>query len=318
MSDDSLPYPATAFHINQQCTRHLGVIKDLKDPEGRLRVRIEVPGLLGTGKKNWTPWAEYSGVSVGSNNKGAGDEGDWRPPQHGQVVMVEFVAGDPFAYAYSPGPPVPIRAGKRQGVGPRGGQGGSQKEGGRVRPHAWRFTNPKRGTRSSRIATAARNSVPTSTGPARAGCICRRALVEDDEEKEGEESEARGRGNDAGVKTALTGAGKPSELLKDGTQIIGDFDMNGSGTYSIAKDDEGTIVIVASSAPDKCENYFILDTKNKLTIVGSGPDTQIQLDGNEKKIYFTSAIIQNQQPIDVEPLLKGVRDKLAERAKEYE
>lgn len=316
MPDSSLPYPATPEQMNQQCTRHLGVVKDLQDPEGRGRVRIEVPGLLGTGKMNWTPWAECFSTPIGSANSGNGDEGFWWCVQHMQVVAVEFISGDPFAYAYSPGPPCQEEPGENKQLVPLEVKAVHKKYG------------PRAGTRVRVLKSEAGHTpfliddnggheffaVRDWTG---AGDVYYSpGKIEDEEEKECEESKPR-KGKRRGVKTALTGAGKPSELLKDGIQIIARTDMLGQGMYTVATDGAGTLIIVAGKDAASVDNYYVLDTKSKLTLMGAG-ETQIWCDGEKGHVYSTSMIIQNQPPIDVEPMMRDIREKLAEREREYQ
>jgi len=96
--------PAEVYHIVQGCTFHIGRVKDLKDPDGRGRIRVEIPSILGEGQQNWSNWAEpiFNNISTEDNE---GDMGTWSLPFVNQLVMVTFQGGDYDYPIYVPGPP---------------------------------------------------------------------------------------------------------------------------------------------------------------------------------------------------------------------
>ena len=56
------------------------------------------------GKENWTAWAEYVGMPLGSSKQG-GDHGIWWPPVPGQLVLLGFEGGNPEKPYFIPAGP---------------------------------------------------------------------------------------------------------------------------------------------------------------------------------------------------------------------
>lgn len=67
--DSYLKFNNTDLLHDQFTTFHLGVVKKVNDHEGRGRVRVEVPGLRGTGEENWTDWIDVIGSPVGGKTE---------------------------------------------------------------------------------------------------------------------------------------------------------------------------------------------------------------------------------------------------------
>ena len=314
MAGNELNFHPTPQLLVQFCTMHKGVVKKVGDKHGRLRVRAECPVLLGTGKDNWTQWLEVFSGPIGDNVAG-GDQGDYKPLQPGQQVLVGFASGDPVALFCIPGPPVQE----------------SPEPGTQMVPLEAKAVHKKKGPRAAtrlRIwkSEAGHTLLMDDNGKSEylfvrdwtgAGdAYYSPGKIEDEREQEDDESKPR-KGKRRGVKSALTAKRKPSEIIEGGVQIIGRYDMNGSGVYTIATDNAGLLVLVASSEVGKIDNYVILNNEAKLSIMGAGK-TQIWCDDNEGHIYTTSSIIQNQPSIDVQQALDVIQKKLAERDKEYE
>jgi hypothetical protein len=99
--DRHLGFPNTLLHLVQACTRHPGIVKDVKDPTGSGRVRVECQSLWGEGKSNWIL---YSGSAIGGpKSKGGKNTGDWSPALVGQYVMLEAPGGNTLKWTASPG-----------------------------------------------------------------------------------------------------------------------------------------------------------------------------------------------------------------------
>lgn len=72
--------------------KYRGIVEDVRDPEGRGRVRVRCPVVFGEGISNWAlPSVPYSSPGIGL----------FRVPPVGTQVWVEFEAGDPSFPIYS-------------------------------------------------------------------------------------------------------------------------------------------------------------------------------------------------------------------------
>ncbi len=314
MPNNELNFDATPQLVVQFCTMHKGVVKDVKDPMGRLRVRAECPVLLTTGQDNWTQWLENFSNPIGDNLTD-GDHGIHWPLQPGQQLQLGFISGDPTALFCIPGPAV------QESPDPNTQMLHSE-------PKAvFKAKGARAATRLFEFKTIAGHTVLMDdngqgelfmmldwTGAGSA--YVSPGKDQDPQEQDGEESKPR-TGKRRGVQTALTGGPKPSELLKDGVQVLGHWDMNGSGYYTVAADQRGMLYLVAGESPDAVDNYVILDTSSKMSLLGAGK-TQIWCDDEEGHVYSTSTIIQNQEPLEIEKPLKAIRKAIADRVKEYE
>ena len=103
MGDFKSSLPPELQHIQQACSLHLGIVRDVRDPEGRGRVRVEVPGLNSVGNENWLNWCEVIGVPQGAIYDD-GDAGMWWPMLPGQAAYVGFLSGDYLQPYCIPGP----------------------------------------------------------------------------------------------------------------------------------------------------------------------------------------------------------------------
>lgn len=102
--DTYLKFDNTDLLHDQFTSFHTGVVKKVNDHEGRGRVRIEVPGLRGTGEENWTDWVDVAGNPIGGQNGSPkGDTGIWWPLQPGQSVIVGHMSADPDSLFCIPG-----------------------------------------------------------------------------------------------------------------------------------------------------------------------------------------------------------------------
>jgi uncharacterized protein involved in type VI secretion and phage assembly len=68
---------------------HVAVVRDIKDPDGLARVKIELPWSPDPGGTPWEAWARLATLMAG------GDRGTFFVPDVGDEVLVAFQAGDP-------------------------------------------------------------------------------------------------------------------------------------------------------------------------------------------------------------------------------
>ncbi|WHO39158.1 phage baseplate assembly protein V [Sphingobium sp. AP49] len=64
-------------------------VRDVQDPDGQGRIRIELPMVNGDDGPDAQPWARLATMMAG------GDRGTWFIPEPGDEVLVVFVGGDP-------------------------------------------------------------------------------------------------------------------------------------------------------------------------------------------------------------------------------
>jgi hypothetical protein len=305
-------YPSPEL-ITQYCTFHMARVVDVKDPEGRGRIRVEVPGLLSEGKENWTDWLDVGGTSIGGIKDSDGDEGIWWPMQVGQVVLVGFISGDPFVLWAIPGPPCQRGKGKNKQLIPR-----EAKIAGK--------DNPRDTTRVRQIKSEAGHTVLFDdrgkkekmmlvdwTG-AGLFTVCP-GKEADEEEKEGEESKRR-KGPRRKMKTIVTKSSeKPGKLLMDGNYTLGLLDMIGSGLIEWCSDEQGMVAVFARNKDGEIKASALADAANERFFITAGR-MQIQVLGKENKIAVTRQIIQQCEKIDVESVIeqmaKGLKDAFEE------
>jgi hypothetical protein len=75
--------------VAQWYGKYRAFVRDNHDPEGRGRVRMEIPAVLGAGPDRWSDWA-WPCLPAG----GSPDQGVFFVPQEGATVWAEFEGGD--------------------------------------------------------------------------------------------------------------------------------------------------------------------------------------------------------------------------------
>lgn len=298
-----IPIPAEAYHLLKASTFHLGRVKDLKDPDGRGRVRLEVTSLLGDGKEHWSGWVEPMAHHIGSSRR-EGDCGIWWQPVVDQFVLVGFLNGDYDAPFYIPGP-------------------AWQKELTQISPLIPKevknviLADLRQGTRVRVFKTEAGHTLLMDDN----GKMEKLALVDwtgsglylvapgkEEDEKEQPGSGSKFRKNQETRETRLVALGtskKPSEILSGNTHYLSLLDLNGQGLSCIAKDDEGMVSIKAAKNNGEVGPSIVLDAKNNRIFLTAG-NTQLQILGDMGKIMVTRQIIQESVKTDVETGIKQV------------
>ena len=308
--DSKLTIPDEPGHITQANGLHIGIVRDLKDPEGRGRVRVESETLNHKGKENWLHWCEVVSIPV-STIFGGGDFGHWNPLVPGQAVYVGFFGPKYLDPCCFPGPAwseEPDKIGKEL----------IPKEAKVIMDQDLR-----KGTRIRVIKSEAGHALVmddngkqetmhlvdfTGTGFfwATAG------KVEDEQEKEGDESKWR-KGMVRGTKTAMSqNTPMPSQISDNGMVVSGFLDVNGQGFVSVAKDGEGIFSIFAGGSPGECDPSIILSSKDQAIYLTAG-GCQEQIRGKEDAIYVTKQMIwqcMKEDPQEFfEPLVQMIKGK---------
>lgn len=308
-----LPYYPSAFMINQQCTAHVGKVVNLADPEGRGRVQVECPGLLGTGQKNWTCWVENTGNANGSAI-GDGDEGDWWPLQVGQCVLIQFVCGEPDALWAIPGPPPSDGAEQLMPAEPKSYNDGRKITRCRIRKSEAGHSLIMDDNGKSELCALLNW---TGSGLAFWGP----GTEEDEKESPDEESKPR-KGKRRETKNVFAGtAPKPSEIVDGGMEYMGLLDLMRQGILSIASDETGGCVMIAARKKDgSLGPSLVLDAVNDAVYVSTSKKgaTQLQLLGKAQNVYATSQIIWEPPFKEVDGVFSGILDQLGKPFKKYD
>lgn len=305
------PYYPSPHLLNQFCTFHPAVVKNLKDPEGRGRVKVECPGLGGTGKDNWSCWVEVGGTPIGSN-KEKGDEGDWWPLQVGQCVLIGFVAGYPKAMWLLPGPPCSDGAEQHLPAEPKSYNDGRKMTRCRVRKSEAGHTLIMDDNGKSELFAGLSWS---GSGWA----IHAPGKEKDEDETEDEESKPR-KGVRRETKNVFTGTAKaPSELLEGGKEYQAYLDLCKQGLYLYADDKNGGYVCIGARLnPDAPPNpSIVLDATNNMILLTAGK-TQLQIMGFADRIFVTKQMIVKSLLIDVGNYFKTVLSAIGKRFSKFD
>lgn len=304
------PYYPSPHLINQFCNFHPGVVKNLKDPEDRGRVMVECPGLLGSGRSNWTCWVEMGGISVGSS-KDVGDEGDWWLPQVGQCVLIGFVAGYPDALWYIPGPPCSDGGKEQIPKEPKSYKDGRKSSRCRIRKSEAGHTLLMDDNGKSELFVTM-----SWTG---CGFIAHEPGKEEDDKESPEEESKPRKGERRGTKTVWSGtAKKPSELIEGGKGYYGWNDLQGNGMLTKADDKNGGLLILKAHKSDGSVGCsFVMDPENETCYV-TGGKTQVQVRGDVSRVYFTTAMIWEAPFESMSKAISSIWSKLKDRMSKYD
>jgi hypothetical protein len=309
-----IPFAATPQLVVQYCTMHLGKVKCVADPEGRGRVQVEVPGLLGTGKENWTDWIEVTGTPTGGT-KAEGDEGIWWPLQVGQIVLVGFISGDPFALYCLPGPTVQDGKGRNKQWAPKEAKkAGKDNPRDATRVRQWKSESghtllyDDRGKKEKLSLIDWAGAGLFLVGPGK---------TEDEEEKEGEESKPR-KGERRGMRLVATGTSKTvGELIEGAKYMLGLLDLNGQGVITTAEDGAGKVAFYAATKNGEVGPSLLIDAKANRIYVTCGA-VQMVWRGDKGDIQATRILIQElAEKYPVENWITDMRQGLSEAFEEF-
>jgi hypothetical protein len=307
------PYYPSPFLINQFCTMHPAVVKCLQDPEGRGRVELLCPGVKGKGGKNWTCWVESCVMPIGSG-MGTGDEGDWWPFQVGQGGLLGFVTGYPDAHFFIPGPPPADGAEQLMPAEPKSYNDGRKITRCRIRKSEAGHTLLMDDNGKSELFAMLNW---TGSGIAFYGP----GTEEDEQEQPDQESKPR-KGKRRGTKNVFAGtAPKPSEIVDGGKEYGGLVDLWRQGLLTIASDEDGGVVMIASRKKDgSLGPSLVLDAVNDAYYLSTSEKgaTQIQGLGKAQAIYTTCQMIWEPPFNKVAGVFAGILDQLKKAFQKYD
>ncbi len=306
---NKIPIPREAHHILQGASCHVGVVKDLKDPLRKGRVRVEIRSLLEDGDyRNWSNWCEMSWLPMGGS-AGNGDMGMWWCPVPKELVTVAFPGGDYYAS--------PI-------VFPFSAWNASKDDKSEMIPaeaKVYSDNDVRQGTRIRLLKSEAGHTLlMDDNGKAETLALLdwtgaghfsvAPGQTEDQQEQKNDESKYR-KGEVRGVKSVMAGTSwKPSELIAGGVAITGEVDLNGQGIYRWAQDDKGRVMILSAKENQDIGPSIILDADNNCIILTAG-ETQFVVNGAAGLLQGTRHIIQEKPKIDISEFFQAVRDRLA-------
>lgn len=315
-ANDSHPsIPPELKHVVQACTWHLGIVRDLKDPEGRGRVKIESPEVNHTGQNNWMNWCDPIAIPVSSVHYG-GDVGIWWPYVPGQPAYVGFKSGDYLQPLCMPGG---SWAEEPESIG---------KELIPLEAKKMNKTSVRMGTRIRTIKSEAGHTLLWDDNGQQealalvdwtgAGLfLAAPGKQEDEQEQKGEASKPRKGERRKARSVAAQTSMSAGELTKNGAALLALFDLDGQGFITLAKDGKGAVMLFAAKEIGGAGPCVILDAENNKAYVGAG-DAQIHLLGDDGKIMVTKQMIQEVEPIDLEGYIAATKDAIKEYFSKYE
>lgn len=295
--------PDEFTHLVQSTTFHLAEVKDLKDPDGRGRVKCELPALFGEGEKNWTNWAEPVCAHVSSVHKD-GDVGTWWLPTVGQLVMVGFQSGDYDAPIYMPAMPWQEKLEEFSPMIPKEAK-------------KLLTADRRKGTRIRIMKSEAGSSLIFDDN----GKQEKVALVDwtgsglylvapgkEEDEQEQDKTESKPRKNSETRETRFVPVGNaktPGQLLDGGTHILANFDLGGQGMVCLAQDGKGVVALFCTNGVGQIGPSVVLESENKRAYVTAG-DVQIQVLGDKGHIAVTRQIILEAEKVPVEDAISAM------------
>jgi hypothetical protein len=313
MYDGMTPFYPSPRLMAQFCSFHLGKVETVADPEGRGRVKISVPGLLGKGKKNWTNWVEKGGGPPIGGTDAEGDQGFWCSLQKGQAVMVGFVSGHPDVLWLVPGMPCQKGKGKSKQYIPREAKkAGKDNPRDATRLEIWKDTAGNtilmdcRGKKEKFALMDWMGAGLFFTSPGR---------DEDEEDQEGEEDKPR-KGKRRGMKNVANGtAEQPSKICRDDFHLMSLLGLMAQGTIQTASDDYGLWAAFVRTKDGKIgPSVFINGKQNRIYLTAG--EAQLQVRGDKGDIVVTRQEIRE---IPEKTKVEDVIEELLKiQAKEFE
>ena len=302
-----MPISPDPVQVLQQCNFHGAVVRDVKDPQGRGRVRVECQSLWGKGEECWSYWLETCCFPIGSSYRD-GDHGMWWCPVPGERVLVGYVAGMTNGAFCMPGFPWQSEPGNDKALVPLEAKRIHKEKG------------PRQGTRIRAFKTESgatwfvddrgkeeRMFFVDWTG---AGFFSDApGMIEDFPEKAGEPSIFRN-AERRGTRTVFAQTSKkPSQLVQGGVALSGFLDLNGQGLVNIAEDGKGRVVLFATKTNGDPGPSLVLDAEHDLILL-TAKDTQLQVDGEKGHIKVTRQLVQEAIKVELSKLFSGIYDRL--------
>jgi hypothetical protein len=308
--DNKLPFEPTPTDMVQFSTFHMAVVKDVKDPDNRGRIRVEAPSILSVGKDNWSNWCEASMPAGSAENP---DVGSWRVPTPGEAVLIGFIGGDPDMPFIIPGPVWSKKKGSDQTQIP-GEVKKIMDDDGEGSRKGTRIEIPFM-TEAGAGIVANSNAGEQSLimyGPGKAGAVPMFVLAPSkgtpEKEGKGEKSKILKEDDRRGDRDAVTKTNEDVGTCCKGPHIMGSCDPNGTGITFVAEKGKGRLMMSANTGGGGEANpSIVLDTVSNSIVLTAG-SMQLTISGKHGHIEVTRQIIQEQIKTEVKPLFTAVAD----------
>ncbi len=306
MGDFKSSLPAELQHLQQACSLHLGIVRDVRDPEGRGRVKVEAPGLNSEGYENWLNWCEVIGVPQGSIYN-RGDAGIWWPMLPGQAAYVGFLSGDYLQPYCIPGPAWADKPDPSEALIPTEARNRSLRRKTRIRTikseagHTLFMDDNSSQECMGLIDWTGQGIFFSAPGSAST-------------EKETEESGSKPRrGFYRSSQMAAAGDAMGEGVTSTGQGCIGILDLCGQGLLTIAQGKGGVVLVWAGEDISKAGPAIMLDAIENRVIIGAG-DAQIHLHGKDKRIFVTKQMVGEIEPTDLSSYVDEAKASCMEAA----
>ena len=291
MGDFKSSLPPELQHIQQACSLHLGIVRDVRDPEGRGRVRVEVPGLNSVGNENWLNWCEVIGVPQGAIYDD-GDAGMWWPMLPGQAAYVGFLSGDYLQPYCIPGPAWAEKPRPEEAWIPREARNRSLRRKTKIRAikseagHTLLMDDNNGQEQMALMDWTGQGLFFTAPGGIPA--------AREDEEKGSKYRQGYTRG------TRMTAAGNGIDVANtcNGQSAIALFDLLAQGLITVARTSGGIVLIWAGESVGKAGPTIMLDAQENRIIIAAGK-AQMHFHGDEERIFVTKQMIGEIEPVDL-------------------
>ena len=294
----SLKFDNTDLLHDQFTSFHVGVVKKVNDHEGRGRVRVEVPGLRGTGEENWTDWIDVTGNPIGGQNGSPkGDTGIWWPLQPGQSVIVGHMTADPDSLFCIPGFAGQSQDGENQQNVPtecKSCETGDHRDPTKIfqlkAPDGSMLKFDTREGKESLELVSRKGSGLKIIEPSK--------LTADPEQKTGESKYRKSDFRDK--KTSFRGDADSPSSLKNNEGITRIQDIGGNSMTMHSKDGQGIVAIQANPSNSSTTGpSLVFDSKSNSIILTAG-NTQLIINGTKGQVEVTKQVIQ-EKPFTSKP-----------------
>ena len=294
-------YIPTVKNLKTSTTFHMGIIKNVDDPEGRNRVKVEIPGLLGEGEEKWTDYIDRGGIPYGAaqSKSNKGDYGLIVPPQPNQTCFVGFLGGDPDVPFYIPGPPTQKNPGN---INPGDGDPNIPEEVKRVGKKKSRDATRIWGLKSVSGAgliiddRGQEEKVELLDQWGAGLSIFGPGKEKDEEDQKDKESKSRDKPHCRKCERVMDETSKSPGELKEGYHSIRLADLNGQGIMTYAAEGKGAVMFISAKKNGEIGPSMFLDAENDQIIFSTGESgVQLVLNGKKGQIEGTRYIIQEKQ-----------------------
>ena len=309
MGDFKSSLPPELHHLQQACSLHLGIVRDVRDPEGRGRVKVEVPSLNSVGSENWLNWCEVIGVPQGSIHDD-GDAGIWWPMLPGQAAYVGFLGGDYLQPYCIPGPAWAEKPKPEEAWIPREARNRSLRRKTRIREikseagHTLLMDDNGGQEQMALMDWTGQGLFFTAPGS-----------IPDADENKDIGSKYRD-GHTRGTRMMATGNGIDVANTCNGQSAIALFDLLAQGIITIAQSSGGVVLIWAGEAVNRAGPVIMLDAAENRIVLAAGK-AQMHFHGDHDRIFVTKQMIGKIEPLDMQVYVGEAKNLFGQAFHQY-